>query len=385
MRIPSQSRTIREIPRHTIAVQLDLGNGFYRHIYQGLGEWIRTHPQWSPLLVDDGALRYFADKGLRLEGLIGPLGHMSETALARLVARQLVNISGAWPPAPDLCTVTNDNREMGRMAARFFIERGWRVLHFTARWPKHFTRERWAGIQEEAARAGANAVSLPPWEHRDDLVAQLRALPRPAAVIAAEDTVAHTILREARVLGIPVPTDLAILGMNDDELMAEVEVTGLSSVRPAAHAVSWKAAELIRTGQARPGRTVLIPPEGVTPRASTDMFAVPDDRVRRALALLQDGFRGPVSLDRIAREAGMGRRNMDLLFTRMLRVTPAQWLERLRLREAQRLLTGTHLTQDQVAERSGYGDPVKFWRAFRRGAGMAPGQYRSKFQKLRGL
>jgi transcriptional regulator GlxA family with amidase domain len=147
---------------------------------------------------------------------------------------------------------------------------------------------------------------------------------------------------------------------------------GLASVRPGARAIGWQAADWIASGAAKAGARAEVPPEGITERKSADAFAVGDERVRRALKGLESGFRETVDFAALARDAGMSPRNMVLLFRRHLGVTPGQWLDRLRLQEAQRLLGGTSLSQEEVATRSGFSNAVTFWRMFKRETGQSP-------------
>lgn len=374
----ARSATATE-PR-AIGLVLPLEYGYAREVRRGVSDWLRAHPDWSVLDVDEGALRYFGSRGRRLAGCVGFLTGRELLSLARRAADGVVNVSGARPPPPEACSVVNDDREIGRVAARHFIERGWRRLRFASPLSMHFARERWEGLREAARAAGAEIGSFS-WEHHEDLLQQLRALPRPAAVVAEQDRAAQTLLREARLAGIAVPSDLAVLGVDDDEFIAESETVPLSSVRPAAREIGRRAAEQIRTGRARPGCVVRVPPEGISVRRSTDSFAVPDARLRRALAALQAGLGGKLDLDLVARESGLCRRNMDLFFRRFLRTTPARWVERLRLARAERLLAGTDLPQEEVAAQCGLGGVVALWRLFRRHGHRSPGAYRARFRR----
>jgi LacI family transcriptional regulator len=375
MAIQSQ---MSEIPVRTIGMLLDPSSVFARNVHRGIGRWVRQHPEWSTLTVTAPVLKYFAGKGGRpFAGLIGELGNPDLHRLACAVSRCVVSTTRNQPADAAVCVVTNDNRETGRVAARYFFERGWTQVYFCVRHQATYCyREHRDGIREAAKRIGME-FDVRCWSRPEELRPLLRAFPRGAAVIADNDYTGIALIREARVLGIPVPMDLAILGLDDDDLLVETEAVPMSSVRPSYDEIAWRAAELIRTRRVRPGTFIQILPEGVMERKSTDTFAVSDERVRRALALLNSRCSGSVDIQSVAREAGMSRRNMDLLFRRSLKTTPVRWLQRLRVRRAQRLLARTGLPVEEIAGQCGYANTVSFWRAFRRECGMAPGEYRT--------
>ncbi|HEU4602100.1 MAG TPA: AraC family transcriptional regulator [Steroidobacteraceae bacterium] len=86
----------------------------------------------------------------------------------------------------------------------------------------------------------------------------------------------------------------------------------------------------------------------------------------------------PVDLDSMARAAGMGSFHLLRTFSRVLGVTPHQYLIRSRLRHAARLLTHDDSTVTQIAATVGFGDLSNFIRTFHRAAGMSPQEFRSR-------
>ncbi len=362
-----------------ILVSLPLQMGFARRIFQGIGEGLAHHPDWDLILHDANQMAYFRRTGQRIAGYIGFITNAVVAAEADAVARQCVNVSNFLPPDPARCSVVNDDFAIGRLAARHFIDKGYQKVHYLSPLHPFLAESRWHGIQAEAAEAGVEAVQQ--WyDSTAQLIGLLRRCERPAAVVTQSDSFALTLLQQARHLGISVPSDLAILGIDDDELLVEATRIPLSSVRVAGRAIGRIAVEWIVAGEAVPGRRLQLPPEGIVQRLSTDSQAVADARLCKALASLNTGFRGPVEVDAVARAAGLSRRNLEHLFAQQLGTTPARWLENRRLQEAKRLLAGTGLSQEAVAAACGFASLVHFWRAFRRAEGMAPGQFRRRFR-----
>jgi LacI family transcriptional regulator len=349
--------------------------GFAQQVRRGISDRARQSPDWSLLALDQPALEEMAARKQRLEACIVFSAKETEVALVRLIAQRIVNTSNRAPPDKSMCAVVNDDEAVGRMAAGHFLDRGFRELHFVSDMRAYFAQKRWEGIREEAASRGAMVAA---WKTTHRMADAWAGLSKPAAVIGENDYEAQELQRVARERNIAVPGELAVMGIDDNDLAVESEIVPLGSVRLPGHAIGWTAADLIITGQAEPGLRIELPPERVVERKSCRAYFVADERVRRVLELLDAGYGEQVELAAVARNAGLSRRNMDLLFRRMLGVTPANWLEGLRGRAAEGLLADTELPLEEIAIRCGFENPVNLWRVFRRLKGIAPGEYRRK-------
>ena len=84
----------------------------------------------------------------------------------------------------------------------------------------------------------------------------------------------------------------------------------------------------------------------------------------------------PIDLDAAARQAGLSPFHFLRLFSRVLGVTPHQYLVRSRLRHAANLLTGEDITVTDIAYDVGFGDLSNFVRTFHRAAGLSPSAFR---------
>jgi AraC family transcriptional regulator len=84
----------------------------------------------------------------------------------------------------------------------------------------------------------------------------------------------------------------------------------------------------------------------------------------------------PLDLDSAAREVGLSSFHFLRLFTRVLGVTPHQYLVRSRLRRAARLLADSATSITDIAFDVGFGDLSNFVRTFHRAAGVSPRGFR---------
>lgn len=369
------------MPRYprTIFVHLPFEMGFVRRIFLGIqAEALKTHG-WDIFTDSAGAFTYFEKNRIRMEAVISFLPDEAGARRVKSFARVALNVSNRITPHPSTCSVINDDVEIGRMAARYFLAQGYQTLHFCSSMGTRFAQERWQGFCEIASEKNVRTKQADLLEFKPKRKGHPpEGAEFPLAIFAENDTMAMKLLRFCKGHGWKVPGDVALLGVDDDELLVASTSPPISSIRPAAGILGATATRLIVHKKALDGMLVRIPPEGVVSRLSTSMLAIDDPRLRAAITLLEEHFRGEIDYAAISRKAGLSRRLLQQKFRDDLGVSPGHWVEKRRVEEARRLLSGTNLSQEIIAERCGFGTLLNFWRAFRRIEKCAPGTYRER-------
>jgi LacI family transcriptional regulator len=193
---------------------------------------------------------------------------------------------------------------------------------------------------------------------------------------------ARELLWVAERLELRCPDDLAVLGIENDELACSSCLPPLSSVElPAARIGQDAAATLdkMMAGQSPPAALVLIPPMGVVTRQSTDVVAVANPEVRDAIRYIREHAHEPIDVRDVLRAVPISRRALEIQFKQFLQRTPMQQIQFERVQRAKNLLLETDLSIAQLAERVGFSSPSLFWVIFRRFTGMGPKDYRRRF------
>jgi len=184
------------------------------------------------------------------------------------------------------------------------------------------------------------------------------------------------VLDACRAASLRVPDEVAVIGQHNDELLCDLCDPPLSSVIPDARRVGFVAAELLAGLMQRDrldaSRVVEIPPAGLATRQSTDLVAVADQRLARAMRHIRAHAHEVLAVDDIARAAGMSRSLLERKFREAFGRSPWDQVLHLRLREAERLLSGTTLGVAEIAERTGFGTPEYFSAIFRKLTGQSP-------------
>jgi len=284
--------------------------------------------------------------------------------------------------------VAGDNPAIGRLAAEHFRSRHFRnTAWFSTGW----------GNQHELRCNGfSSALDAPPrrwvWEltpnrtKSDDwkslsrwLAKLLAKSEKPIGVFTFDDADASRVESAALAGGLSIPDDVAILGAGDDEPLCEAQIVAISSVQHDLERIGCEGARLldaIMHGKPPPSKAKLIPPRGITERASTDTLAVSSGLGRRARDIYIGELANPPSTEILATRLGVSRATLDRALAADIGISPAKLLARLRLDEAKRLLRTSGLSVSEIAYKVGYCNPAYFVNTFRRATGSPPRTWR---------
>jgi LacI family transcriptional regulator len=294
-------------------------------------------------------------------------------------------------PVDGRVVVTADNPAIGRAAAEHFLERGFRNLAFCGFWRHSFNVLRGDGFDRAARARGVLPVFYFAYEDpnsHDDfakLGQWLLSLRKPVGVMASNDLLARTIVRACDARDIRVPEDVAVIGVDNDEMACATSATPLSSVPVQAERIGYGAAaalDALMAGRTPESMLTLIPPGPVVVRRSSDIAAVEDAEVSAAMTLIRDHPTGNLSVKELLAKLNLSRRGLELRFRRALGRTPFEEIRLARLRRAQALLTETDLTVGEIAFRVGFENSQPLSTLFQIHLGLSPTQYRRQHRRL---
>lgn len=285
-------------------------------------------------------------------------------------------------------TVGLDNEMIGRLAAQTLIDEG--ALHFAyvdrTGWP--FSAARRRAFVDELREQGRRCRTLRLRNiERDDaesartLTRWLKTLDRKTGIFACNDQVAMRVTQATRSIGIEIPRDLALLGVDNDQLICELSDPPLSSIAVTAEQIGWEAARLVAEGVPRPTlrlkpKRICIPPSGVIRRVSSDLSVSRDPIVARAVRLIRSELPAPINVEDLSHSLDISRRGLERRFREALGRTPYQVITETRIDRAKALLVQTRLPIAQIATRCGYTTPTRLSYAFRRETGLTPRDFR---------
>ena len=224
-----------------------------------------------------------------------------------------------------------------------------------------------------------------------NLPRELASLQRPCGILAANDRRALDIYHAAAAAGLSIPSDIAVCGIDNDEMYCETVSPGLTSVEPDFEGAGYNAARLLcdeierrSGGSPAPSTPPLLRygPLRIVRRGSTMRQTAVDPLVRRALEFIRINATDPsICLDAVAHAMGCSRRLATLRFRKALGRTVADEVQRRRLDHVADLLEHSGLTVGEALGQSGYASLSFATRAFKRRYGLSPRKWRASARK----
>jgi LacI family transcriptional regulator len=267
------------------------------------------------------------------------------------------------------------------MAYRYFRERGFAHFAFCG----HPTGDWSLARQHAFARAArADGFECHVAVHADEVPAKwVTSLPRPVAILAANDRYSWYAVDACRIAGRKIPDDAAILGVDNDELTVAMSRPALSSIELPGFRIGEEAAAMLAALMA--GERVspvprLLQPESVISRASTDVLAMDDEAVVQALRFIRASAARPITIDDVLEAVPLGRRSLERRFRRALGRSLLDEIRQVHIERARQLLRETTLEMPIIARESGFTSAVRFSTVFHQVVGLSPTAYRRAHQ-----
>jgi LacI family transcriptional regulator len=373
--------------RKRIAIVMGLADTYEHGIARGVVRYAKGRSDWD-LYGYAWMFRPFdALEVWQGDGIIARIESRRDAELIGKRAIPVVDVAGAYRVS-SITAVTNDDEATGRLAGEYLASCGFRRFAYCGAAGTQWSALRQKGflsaVSGFAERPGVFEGSLPWWERLDSsgrLRSWLAGLHRPIGVFACNDTAGLKIVDLCRDLGIPVPDDVAVLGVDNEDVLCEMASPTLSSIELDCESIGYRAAVLLNdliagSGPRPAGSPLLVPPKEVVERASTRVFACDDPIVARAMRYIRHHGTSRLHVVDILSEVAASRRSLETRFRKATGRTLLEEIMRVRLSHARAMLRSTRLTVGDVARECGFGSAQRFHEAFRRAEGVSPGSYR---------
>jgi LacI family transcriptional regulator len=290
---------------------------------------------------------------------------------------------------PYFCT---DNEAIGRLGAEELIKRGLKHLAFCGIPPTRFTgwsEQRQATFAEYAREAGVSCSIFPGDSTLDinsarlrrQLLKWLKSLEKPVGLMACNDVRAQHVLTACRELGLLVPEEVSVIGVDNDELMCELTSPPLSSIEQGSRKIGYQAAALLdrmMDGEKAEQLKYVVQPEGIVARRSSDALAIDDAEVSAALAFIRDHACDPVLVCDVVDAVGISRSTLEFRFKSIVGRTIHTEILRNQIEHARHLIATTDLPLKQIAVLAGFAHINYLTTVFREQTGWTPAEYRKQ-------
>jgi len=388
---PSQNR------RPNVGITIAQGLAFIEQVRHGIVDYARARGGWTfsfmPEMIGP-SLEWF--RHMRLDGAFALVLTPQDLRIAQTLRFPCVNLAGHIDPSA-IPSVMVDHRRIGQMAAEHLLGLGFARLGYYGTGNMWYSRQRHAGFMDAAAQAGAECHSLivqllrhPSTVWRDQhrqLERWLRSLRLPAGIMASIDLRASMIVDVCMQIGLRVPDDVAVLGVDNNQAVCELGAVPLTSVARNDWKVGWEAAAMLdrlMAGESLSQNLVFIEPERVVTRKSTETMPVNDPFLSKLIAGARDELNKPFGVEWLVQRSKRSRRWLERRFLKTLGQPPHMILNRLRVAKARELLASAEHDEallSDIAARCGFADLRRFRLVFSKHTGSTPRQFRDAVRK----
>lgn len=379
-----------KIPKVILLIESSRESG--RALLRGIANYAYHHGPWS-FYWEPGGLEKARQRpgALEADGIIARDVDMSPGE--KMLIRRLpgVIIGHRHKEVPGKANVVTDSAAVAGMAAEHLMGCGFRHFGFCGYRNTSWSEDRRDVFTGKIRAAGFEVQIHEVHEVRPDRMAQhekrvresivrwLRSVPRPIGLMACNDDLGKDVVEACRQAGLQVPDDAAVIAADNDEVVCGLSNPPLSSVAINFERAGYEAAgvlDQLMRGARRATSRIVVHASHVAPRQSTDILAVEDASLAKALRFIRDHARNGVTVAAVARAAGLSRRVLEKRFRGFLKHSALEEIRRVRTDQIARMLVETELPVGQIAETLGFEDVQHVARYFRAGKGLSPLAYR---------
>jgi LacI family transcriptional regulator len=297
----------------------------------------------------------------------------------------------------DMPAILTDDAAGARTAAAHLLERGFRQFAFCGFVGMPYSDQRSRVFNQVIGQAGFRCFTYEPPRHlrgrhpektelegglgEEHVTRWLRKLPRPLGLMACNDARGQQVLNACRDLGIRVPEEMAVVGVDNDDVICDLCDPPLSSVFPNTAKIGYEAAALLdrmMRGEAAPGRPTYVEPVGIVTRRSTDVLAIENADLTAALRFIRDHACEGISVEDVLTHVSLSCSALERQFRKTLGRTPKAEIVRVQLDRIKQLLAETVWPLKKIAVEAGFKHTEYMCAVFKSKFGQTPGQYRAQ-------
>lgn len=312
--------------RKQVALIIETSNEYARGILRGIRRYIREHSTWSIFMEEYGRenIDFSWLSNWNGDGILARIENKHIANYVNETGLPIVDLS-ASRFLPEVPYVETDDQYIAKLAVEHYQERGFKYFAFCGNSQYYWSKNRSHFFHYYIEKLGYTSFEydMSPSqfqsriEEREALSKWVSSLPKPIGIMAGFDILGLQILEACRFAQIAVPEEVAVLGVDNDTLLTELSDPPLSSIIPDTLKTGYHAAYLLdrlMAGENILSITNLIEPIGIATRLSTDVLAIEDPIVSKALQYIRDHAYNGLNVNDLLKVIPVSRRVL-LLFT----------------------------------------------------------------------
>lgn len=381
--------------RRRVALLIESSRAYGRGLLHGIAKYVREHEGWAISFEEwSWTQRPESLSGWRGDGVIARIETPEVAEVVCGLGVPVVDLRGSVPGL-GIPLIDTDDCAVACLAAEHLQERGFRHYAFCGFVGANYSDKRSHWFQKRVSELGGSCdIYVPPVAPRSagtialekrgllletDLSHWITRLPKPVGIMACNDIRGQQVIKACRQAGALVPDEVAVVGVDNDEVLCELSDPPLTTVVPNTWRIGYEAAALLdrmMCGGRPPKDPQFVPPLEVATRRSTDVLAIPDRAVATVLRFIREHACDGIQVPQLVRVAALSRTVLERRFANLVGRSPKAEILRVQLARTRQLLAETDLSLAVIAERSGFKHPEYFNTIFRQKIGVTPGTFR---------
>lgn len=369
-------------------------------VLKGVSRYIEVHNHWHLHFVcGDNPKVFSALKKIGVDGaFVSLVFDMSKNIVSTILAEKIPCIAFQASLVPEgMPYLTGDSFKAGGAIAEYFIGRGFRNFAYYSLNNAFWSQLRMKGFCKRVEEAGYS-VNVYPDAYRKISIEQnqqigyawlydfeksvewLRSLPKPVGLLVGYDGIGCDLLHAVDQTGMRIPEDIAVVGVDNNEVLCNAVRPQLSSMKFNVERTSYEAAELldkIMAGEeVMSTRPLVCRMIGIVTRHSSDIMAIDDSEVINALKFIKKNHNSPIQVSDVVNSTFVSRRNLEKRFRSALNRSILDEIMRVRIEHVSHLLLNTEMSVDQITSSSTFSSTSCMIRAFKKYKSIPPQAFR---------
>ena len=390
--------------KYSVALIVETSSNYGRQLLRGVLRFKKTQRDWS-VFLEQRDLKSGPPDWLDAWQGDGIICRTTTSEIASMIRERripFVELTDRYSEELDFVTLRSDDAAIGRLGAAHLMERGFRSFGFCG-----FEQEAWSDRREAAFVEKLNRERLgcsvfksywygtqvgptsrahrsSPVQDMERMSRWIKSLPAPVGIMACNDICGKHVLDCCLMNEIPVPEQVAVVGVDNDDLLCNFCQPPLSSVVPNAEQIGYQAAEklsLLMAGQIVTPLLQQTEPLDVKTRQSTDVIAIEDTDLANALSFIRSNACFGITVNEVLEHTALSRSSLERRVRKLLGRSPQQEIRNCQLKQVRLLLKETDLSIEQIALKCGFDHPEYLHVMFKRELNMTPGDYRKAASK----
>ena len=289
--------------------------------------------------------------------------------------------------------INGDYFGTGKLAARFFIQRGYKNFAFHGYKGFKWSEDRAEGYRSEIEKIEgnyyyfeSNNLNEMQWSRSHvELENWLLSLPKPIALFACDDSFAIQISEICRMNNISIPQEISLLGVDNDELICNLSEPTISSIvlniEKGGYEIGRKIHRQI-SNQSNESFSISIEPIYIELRKSTEQFSIKNRYIIKVLHYIENNYKNDCNIiKQLTNLVPLSRRNLEIKFREETGISIYQFVLNRRIEYFSMLLLTTDKEVADIVSESGFNDCKNACRYFKKVKGYTPIKYRKKHKK----